>query len=80
MWCSECSSRSKGACGFIGKRLLWRKDDSFVIKKAKLRGVESAGMICAEDELGLGDDHDGIMILEDLITIGTPFKRSWLEG
>ncbi len=36
----------------------------FVIKKARLRGVESCGMICAEDELGLGTDHEGIMVLD----------------
>jgi phenylalanyl-tRNA synthetase beta chain len=40
--------------------------------KAKLRGVESHGMICAEDELGLGDQHKGIMVLEDSIPAGTP--------
>ena len=44
-----------------------------VIKKAKIRGVESHGMMCAEDELGLGDDHDGIMVLEDNLEIGSPF-------
>ncbi|MCH2660423.1 phenylalanine--tRNA ligase subunit beta, partial [bacterium] len=47
-----------------------------VIKKAKIRGVESRGMICAEDELGLGDDHDGIMVLEDTLEIGSPFAAA----
>ena len=40
------------------------------LKKAKLRGVESFGMICAEDELGLGDDHSGIMVLDDALEVG----------
>jgi phenylalanyl-tRNA synthetase beta chain len=38
-------------------------EESFKIKKSKIRGVESLGMICAEDELGIGDGHDGIMVL-----------------
>jgi phenylalanyl-tRNA synthetase beta chain len=38
---------------------------AFTIKKKKIRGQESHGMICAEDELGLGASHDGIMILDD---------------
>jgi phenylalanyl-tRNA synthetase beta chain len=46
------------------------------IKKAKIRGVESLGMICAEDELGLGENHDGIMILEDSLETGTPFASA----
>ncbi len=44
------------------------------LKKAKLRGVESCGMLCAEDELGLSDDHSGIMILPDDAPVGTPLK------
>ena len=46
------------------------------IKRAKIRGVESRGMICAEDELGLGDNHDGIMVLSDELTIGTSFAAA----
>jgi phenylalanyl-tRNA synthetase beta chain len=48
--------------------------DSFVIKKARIRGVESCGMICAEDELGLGKSHDGIMVLDASAVPGTPAK------
>lgn len=44
----------------------------FAIKKTRIRGVESAGMICAEDELGLGPDHDGIIVLDPAIPVGTP--------
>ncbi len=43
--------------------------------KAKLRGVESHGMICAEDELGLGDQHKGIMVLDDALAAGTPLAE-----
>lgn len=51
---------------------LYDGDKEFVIKKSKMRGVESFGMICAEDEIGLGTSHDGIMVLPDGITPGTP--------
>lgn len=44
----------------------------FVIKKAKIRGVESCGMICSERELGISDDHSGIMVFDSDATIGTP--------
>jgi len=48
--------------------------EDFKIKKSKIRGVESFGMICAEDELGIGDSHDGIMVLEPDAVVGTPAK------
>ena len=51
---------------------LYDGDDSFVIKKAKLRGQPSEGMICAEDEIGLGTSHDGIMVLDNNAPIGMP--------
>lgn len=47
----------------------------FKIKKSKIRGVESFGMICAEDELGIGNDHNGIMVLPDDAVVGTPAKE-----
>ena len=47
----------------------------FKIKKSKIRGVESFGMICAEDELGIGEDHAGIMVLPDDAVVGTPAKE-----
>ncbi len=47
----------------------------FKIKKSKIRGVESFGMICAEDELGIGTDHAGIMVLPEDAVIGTPAKE-----
>lgn len=56
----------------IGTTLHMNNGESLVIKKGKIRGELSAGMICAEDELGLGDNHDGIMILEANIEPGTP--------
>ena len=55
----------------IGTTLYDKEGVAFQIKKGKIRGQESHGMICAEDELGLGESHDGIMILEDSIAAGT---------
>lgn len=49
----------------IGATLYTPEGESFKIKKGKIRGEESFGMICAEDEIGLGSSHDGIMIIED---------------
>ncbi len=46
----------------------------FKIKKSKIRGIESFGMICAQDELGIGEDHSGIMVLEPDAVVGTPAK------
>lgn len=50
----------------------------FKIKKSKIRGVESFGMICAEDELGIGTSHEGIMVLPEDAPVGTP-ARDWLH-
>ena len=51
---------------------LYNGDKEFKIKKSKIRGVESFGMICAEDEIGVGTSHDGIMVLPDSVAAGTP--------
>ncbi|MDT0293834.1 phenylalanine--tRNA ligase subunit beta [Mesonia ostreae] len=58
----------------IGTTLYDEKGEAWVIKKGKIRGEYSFGMICAEDELGLGKSHDGIMILEESLTPGTPLR------
>lgn len=55
----------------IGTVLYDKEGGSFTIKKGKIRGQESHGMICAEDELGLGESHDGIMILDNALVPGT---------
>lgn len=52
--------------------VLYDGDKEFVIKKSKLRGVESNGMICAEDEIGVGTSHDGIIVLPEDATVGQP--------
>lgn len=51
---------------------LYDGDKELTIKRSKLRGVESNGMICAEDEIGIGNSHDGIIILPDNAPVGTP--------
>ncbi|NHF59262.1 phenylalanine--tRNA ligase subunit beta [Flavobacteriaceae bacterium TP-CH-4] len=56
----------------IGTTLYSQDGEPWIIKKGKIRGEESYGMICAEDELGLGKDHDGIMVLDDSLAVGTP--------
>jgi phenylalanyl-tRNA synthetase beta chain len=55
----------------IGTKLYDKEGNAFEIKKGKIRGQESHGMICAEDELGLGDSHDGILILNEDLKPGT---------
>ncbi len=63
---------------------LYDGDECFTIKKSKLRGVESNGMICAEDEIGIGTDHNGIIVLPETAVPGTPaaeyynLKSDWL--
>ncbi len=52
--------------------VLYDGDKEFVIKKSKLRGVESNGMICAEDEIGIGTSHAGIIVLPEDAVVGTP--------
>ena len=58
-----------------GTKLFDKEGVAFEIKKGKIRGQESHGMICAEDELGLGTSHDGIMILDESLVPGTPAAK-----
>ena len=60
----------------IGAKLIFPDGKELKIKKGKIRGEVSEGMICAEDELGLGNNHDGIMVLTDEnIQVGTQFSE-----
>ena len=59
----------------IGTKLFDKEGNAFEIKKGKIRGQESHGMICAEDELSLGESHDGIMILSEDLKTGTPASK-----
>lgn len=54
--------------------VLYSGDESFTIKRSKIRGVESMGMICAEDEIGIGTSHDGIIVLPAEAKVGTLAK------
>ena len=55
--------------------VLYDGDEKFTIKKGKIRGEESLGMICAEDEIGVGNNHDGIMVLPADTPVGMPAKE-----
>lgn len=68
---SNVDAGQKVPVATIGTVLYDKEGNSFTIKKGKIRGQESHGMICAEDELGLGDSHDGIMVLDPSIPAGT---------
>ena len=60
----------------VGTKIYDKNGDFFEIAKAKIRGEVSEGMICAEDELGLSDDHGGIMVLdEEIYKVGEPFAK-----
>ncbi len=65
----------KVAVATVGTTLYTPEGASWVIKKGKIRGELSQGMICAEDEIGLGNSHDGIMILDSELEPGTPCSQ-----
>ncbi len=67
----------KVAVATIGSTLYNSEGEAWKIKKGKIRGEESHGMICAEDELGLGDSHDGIMVLPKELKPGTPCSEAF---
>lgn len=69
---SNVAAGQKVPVATIGAVLYDKDGVAFSIKKGKIRGQESHGMICAEDELGLGESHDGIMILDNTLVPGTP--------
>ena len=62
----------KVAVATIGTTLYDKQEEPFKIKKGKIRGEESHGMICAEDELGLGESHEGIMVLDSSLPNDKP--------
>lgn len=68
---SNVAAGQKVPVATIGTVLYDKEGNSFTIKKGKIRGQESHGMICAEDELGLGESHDGIMVLDESLVPGT---------
>ncbi len=61
----------------VGTILYDDEGKGFKIKKSKIRGEDSFGMICAEDELGLGNSHNGIMVLADTLNAGTPAAKAF---
>ncbi len=65
----------KVAVATIGTTLYDKEGNAFQIKKGKIRGEDSFGMICSEDELGLGTSSDGILVLDDKTKIGTPVSK-----
>ena len=70
---SNVAAGQKVVVATIGTKL-YNGDECFTIKKSKLRGIESNGMICAEDEIGIGTDHAGIIVLPDSAVPGTLAK------
>jgi len=72
---SNVAAGQKVPVATIGTKLYDKDGSAFEIKKGKIRGQESHGMICAEDEIGLGNSHDGIMILADDLIPGTPASK-----
>jgi phenylalanyl-tRNA synthetase beta chain len=69
---SNVAAGQKVPVATIGTVLYDKEGESFTIKKGKIRGQESHGMICAEDEIGLGSSHEGIMVLDPSLQPGTP--------
>jgi phenylalanyl-tRNA synthetase beta chain len=69
---SNVAAGQKVPVATVGCTLYPKPDEAFKIKLSKIRGVESQGMICAEDELGIGTSHDGILVLDPQALPGTP--------
>ena len=73
---ANCRQGLKVMCATVGAVLYPDGgDEEFKIKRSKIRGVESLGMLCAEDELGIGSSHDGIIELPADAVVGTPAKE-----
>ena len=73
---ANCRKGLKVMCATVGSVLYpIDSDEEFKIKRSKIRGVESLGMLCAEDELGIGRNHEGIMELSADAVVGTPAKE-----
>lgn len=73
---ANCRKGLKVMCATVGSVLYpIDSDEEFKIKRSKIRGVESLGMLCAEDELGIGRNHEGIMELSEDAVVGTPAKE-----
>lgn len=70
---ANVAAGQKVVVALVGTKL-YSGDEPFVIKKSKIRGEESFGMICAEDEIGIGNSHDGIIVLPIDAQVGTPAK------
>jgi phenylalanyl-tRNA synthetase beta chain len=69
----------KVAVATVGTKLYFADGKELVIKVGNIRGEKSEGMICAEDELGLGTDHDGIIVLPEDAPVGTPVNKYWAD-
>jgi phenylalanyl-tRNA synthetase beta chain len=72
---SNVAAGQKVVVALIGTTLYPAKGEPFTIKAAKIRGEQSEGMICAEDEIGLGGSHDGIIVLQTTAKNGTPAEQ-----
>jgi phenylalanyl-tRNA synthetase beta chain len=70
---SNVAAGQKVVVALVGTKL-YSGEESFTIKRSKIRGIESFGMICAEDEIGIGASHAGIIILPSDAKVGTPAK------
>jgi phenylalanyl-tRNA synthetase beta chain len=72
---SNVAQGQKVAVALVGTMLYPNSLENFKIKVSKIRGVESFGMLCAEDELGIGSAHDGILVLDPGLDAGTPLAK-----
>lgn len=72
---SNVAAGQRVAVATVGTILYPKSGEKFKIQKSKIRGEESFGMLCAEDELGIGENHEGIMLLDSNLKPGTPLSE-----